>query len=340
MMVSKSTVPLGFRFKPTKEEIFQFLWLKINGQELPCGEGIIEDLNVYDERQLEEIFLKGEKEDEGVVYTFMRLKNKSKNAKKQKDRTVGKGTWKSQQTGKLKGFGKWREFRYENSGSKKHNHKWNMTEYFLNEKCYPHLQDYVISKIKRKGNIQFRDEKAEIQENEEEGDIADDSFAQELNNMLMSPASPELETAVALQCHNENLQVPMVEELMEPNFQVPMETPTFEGVLAEQQNWQVPMQVPTFDTIIIEDEPNIQEVVQEHMVETTLYAYFDNVPLMKETSMSTNEPKELDNAFTVSNKTLDDDCGRTPSWLASIGQEMACEESIPSLFKSDNDFFF
>ena len=138
-MVSKSTIPLGFRFKPTKEEIFRFLWLKIHGQELPCGEGVIEELNVYDERHLEEIFLKGEEEDQGVIYTFTRLKNKSKNAKKQKDRRVGKGTWKSQQRGELEGFGEWRDFRYENAGSRRHNRKWNMTEYFLSKKHYPHV---------------------------------------------------------------------------------------------------------------------------------------------------------------------------------------------------------
>ncbi|KAM7486735.1 hypothetical protein LguiA_002744 [Lonicera macranthoides] len=77
----------------------------INGQELPCGEGIIGELNVYDERQLKKIFLKGEKEDEGIIYMFIRLKNKSKNEKIQKDKRVSKGTWKSQQTGKLKGLG-------------------------------------------------------------------------------------------------------------------------------------------------------------------------------------------------------------------------------------------
>lgn len=144
-MAPKSPLPLGFRFKPTKEEIFQFLLLKINGQELPCGEGVIGELNVYDEGQLEEIFSKGEKEDQGVVYTFMRLKNKSKNATKQKDRRVGKGTWKSQQKGKLKYFGEWRDFRYENSRSKRHNRKWNMTEYFLDKKRYPHVSFSIFS---------------------------------------------------------------------------------------------------------------------------------------------------------------------------------------------------
>lgn len=158
--------------------------------------------------------------------------------------------------------------------------------------------------------------------------------------MLTSPASPELETTVTSQYHNQNLQVPMVEELIEPNLQVPMEIPKFDGVLTEHQNWQVPMQVPTFDTIIIEGEPNIQELVQEPMAETTLYQYTDSVPLMKETSMSTEEPNAPDNTFAVSNKTLDDDCGRTPSWLETIGQEMAREQLAPSLFEGENDFFF
>ena len=189
------------------------------------------------------------------------------------------------------------------------------------------LQDYVISEIKRKGNIQFRDEKAELRENEVESGSMDDSFAQELDNMLTSAASPELETTDTSQCHNQNLQVLMAEEWMEPNFQVPIEIPKFDGVLTEDQNWLVPMQVPMFDTIIIEDEPNIQEPVQEPMVETTLYTYNE-------------EPNEPDNTLTVSNKTLYDDCGTSPSWLASIGQEMAREQPVPSSFEGENDFFF
>ncbi|KAM7498155.1 hypothetical protein LguiA_022569 [Lonicera macranthoides] len=120
--------PYGFRFLPTKKELFYFFWQKINGQQPSCSEYAIRELDVYSDEQFEEVFLKGERED-CSAYMFKRLKFKGKIGIKNKDWKVGKGTWKGQQHGKLEGFGGWRDFRYLDSGRKRRHHQWNMIEY-------------------------------------------------------------------------------------------------------------------------------------------------------------------------------------------------------------------
>lgn len=142
-MEANLNVPYGFRFLPTKKELFYFLWQKISSQQPSCGEYAIGELDLYNEEQLDEIFLKGERED-CPVYMFTRLKNKGKIGTKNKDRMVGKGTWKAQQNGKLEGFGGWRDFRYADSGCKRRHHQWNMTEFFLDEKQYPNVSLFFL----------------------------------------------------------------------------------------------------------------------------------------------------------------------------------------------------
>jgi hypothetical protein len=84
----KMVLPLGFRFRPTDEElIFEYLLRKVRGEELPW-DGIPE-FDLYGDKAPSQIFgdLGGREEEK--YYLFTRIKKFSKRVA----RTAGGGTW-------------------------------------------------------------------------------------------------------------------------------------------------------------------------------------------------------------------------------------------------------
>ncbi|KAM7498157.1 hypothetical protein LguiA_022571 [Lonicera macranthoides] len=226
--MAKFEVPLGFRSLPTKKEMFNFLRQKMSGQQFSCAENLIGELNVYDDRQLEEIFSKAERED-APIYMFTRPKNKGKSinrnkpkkkgksTNKNKDRTVGSGTWMSQQKGKLVGYGCWRDFQYGNSACRRRHHMWKMTEFFLDEDLYPDRK-YNKAKDHEENDCEnqvmeqdlWRNQEPISDPSQEAGVLTADDLAADAEYIMkiwMSPMPAELDTVTIPQQHNETTQM-------------------------------------------------------------------------------------------------------------------------------------
>ncbi|XP_059461794.1 NAC domain-containing protein JA2-like [Corylus avellana] len=84
------TMPVGFRFHPTIEEIFMFLRMKVKGEALPHDE--VGEFDIYGNREPWIIFDPTVKKQ---FFVFTKLKKKSKS---RRDRVVGCSTWKNEHT--------------------------------------------------------------------------------------------------------------------------------------------------------------------------------------------------------------------------------------------------
>ena len=83
------TFPVGFLFRPTDKEVIKhFLLKKQMGEELPLN-GVNQELDVYSEEVLSEVF----QSSKTHVYFFTQLKKYVKGSNH--DRTVGKATLRS-----------------------------------------------------------------------------------------------------------------------------------------------------------------------------------------------------------------------------------------------------
>ncbi|KAK3008187.1 hypothetical protein RJ639_014511 [Escallonia herrerae] len=155
-----STIPTGFKFKPTEEELLQhYLSCKVRGKPLPC-EWVVTDCDLYDEKQLEEVFKAGRSRGGGEpMYFFTPLKKKGKDDTTRFDRTVGEmGCWHCQANRDILGgrsnsvIGVVRSFVFKRgqSGSlEKSREWWNMNEYSL--EGAPHYVLCSVTKKKEKG---------------------------------------------------------------------------------------------------------------------------------------------------------------------------------------------
>ncbi|XVF37664.1 hypothetical protein REPUB_Repub20aG0029000 [Reevesia pubescens] len=148
---SQFAIPQGYRFLPTKQEIFQF-YLKpaINGEPLSCN--ILTECEIYGEdKEPWKLFNKAVT-NSFWVFTKLKKKNKSRI-----DRTAGCGCWHGRnikevkdESGNILGFDKYFSFtcKKRNTSSQDHaNGNWIMHEYSLREDG---LSEFVICEIKNK----------------------------------------------------------------------------------------------------------------------------------------------------------------------------------------------
>lgn len=135
--------PVGFRFLPTVEEIFMFLRMKVNGEQLPHDE--VAESDIYGDKEPWVIFDQNEKRQ---FLVFSKLKKKSK---PRKDRIVGCENWKIERTeeirdldNKLIGFKKSLVFQYKKNKAKGAVAKghWIMNEFSLQD--YSHADDVSV----------------------------------------------------------------------------------------------------------------------------------------------------------------------------------------------------
>ncbi|GFZ11482.1 hypothetical protein Acr_22g0008800 [Actinidia rufa] len=150
------SVPYGFTFSPEDHELIYILYRKVNGNNLPVDEDLIEERDLFGKEEPWEIFGRG---PEKTRYFFVKLKKKGKSANGSNFvRTVGKGTWKGQdgqilikdQQGRTIGFKK--NLVYKGKGSN-NNGRWFMKEYHLHGvslQPLPKLNDYKIQSLGRK----------------------------------------------------------------------------------------------------------------------------------------------------------------------------------------------
>ncbi|KAK2987190.1 LOW QUALITY PROTEIN: hypothetical protein RJ640_016240 [Escallonia rubra] len=94
-------LPAGFRFDPTDDEVLIYLSCKVSGNPLPCH-GCVTEGDIYDEKQLHQIFSQIKRGGGRPEYFFTQLKKKGKEGCKRFDRTVGNyGNWHATQTKKI-----------------------------------------------------------------------------------------------------------------------------------------------------------------------------------------------------------------------------------------------
>ncbi|KAK3001062.1 hypothetical protein RJ639_021770 [Escallonia herrerae] len=94
-------LPAGFRFDPTDDEVLIYLSCKVSGKPLPCH-GCVTEGDIYDEKQLQQIFSQIKRGGGRPEYFFTQLKEKGKEGCKRFDRTVGNnGNWHATQTKKI-----------------------------------------------------------------------------------------------------------------------------------------------------------------------------------------------------------------------------------------------
>ncbi|CAI9108408.1 OLC1v1007990C1 [Oldenlandia corymbosa var. corymbosa] len=87
------TIPRGFRFSPTDQELLKYLECKVMGTPLPYDHVISDDIDVYSPESLPEALINRYGNEEKVVYVFTRLKKVTMKGTNF-DRKVGECTWK------------------------------------------------------------------------------------------------------------------------------------------------------------------------------------------------------------------------------------------------------
>lgn len=148
---------LGYRFHPTDEELINYLKNFVLHGVLPPRD-FIKVADLFEDLEPWEIMAGSE---EKTRYFLSRLK-RFKNSTKKFSRTVGKGTWKGQNSGnpiedglkKNTTIGYKRSLKYKSDNEKdENNDKWLMKEYFLPDEYFRKSNKnyaFVICKIKEK----------------------------------------------------------------------------------------------------------------------------------------------------------------------------------------------
>ncbi|CAN4102980.1 unnamed protein product [Withania somnifera] len=168
----------GFRFHPTDRELMKYLIHYV----ISIPFSALVPITTEDLYSIEPwIIFNGKKER--TLYFFTELK-KNKRENTRYVRSVGKGSWKSQDKGKAvcseRGsiLGYKRSLRYQNSGSP-HDGQWLMKEYSICDDVKKHLRrrfrnynkdNYVLCRIKRKGG---KDDSIAQKETIEVGELDD-----------------------------------------------------------------------------------------------------------------------------------------------------------------------
>ncbi|PHT97364.1 hypothetical protein BC332_33710 [Capsicum chinense] len=155
--VDKRMVSLGYRFHPTDEELINYLKNFVLHGVLPPRD-FIKVADLFEDLEPWEIMAGSE---EKTRYFLSRLK-RFKNSTKKFSRTVGKGTWKGQNSGnpiedglkKNTTIGYKRSLKYKSDNEKdENNDKWLMKEYFLPDEYFMKSNKnyaFIICKIKEK----------------------------------------------------------------------------------------------------------------------------------------------------------------------------------------------
>ncbi|XP_028116265.1 NAC domain-containing protein 68-like [Camellia sinensis] len=146
------TIPLGFKFFPSDQELIHYLLQKSTARPLPC-DNVIKDYDLYGEKEPSTIF---DGAEANIHYIFTILKKKTKKGARV-DRTAGTGTWKGVDAskpiydGNRRLIGSKKNFVYLTKSKTKGG--WNMVEYNLEGIAEKHalklgkVTDYVICRI-------------------------------------------------------------------------------------------------------------------------------------------------------------------------------------------------
>ncbi|XP_059653859.1 NAC domain-containing protein JA2-like [Cornus florida] len=156
MPISSTSLPLGFRFKPTNEELIDYLWSFVHGFQQPSNAVVEKKV-----QELEPCFLiddtKCSEYSEGYYYVKREKKSAKENGKRPSRKLRG-GWWKATQgdkliPGKRKGYMKSLKFHsYKDSNpicNKCSKSDWIMHEFRLDSDKF---QEWVLCRIKRKQN--------------------------------------------------------------------------------------------------------------------------------------------------------------------------------------------
>lgn len=152
-MEARLDLELGFRFKPTEEELIKFFLSKrVRGQ--PLTPNPILECDLYGQRSPWEIFDESANhhDDKNIWFCFTRLKKRSK---KRVSRVAGSGTWHGEKSAKeivdsknnnnvVIGFKKTFTFKI-----KKKKTDWIMHEFTLADHHEETSSEYVLCKIKK-----------------------------------------------------------------------------------------------------------------------------------------------------------------------------------------------
>ncbi|XP_060182807.1 NAC domain-containing protein 53-like [Lycium barbarum] len=154
-MSSKSKLPLGFRFHPTDEELINYLKNFVLRGVLPSTD-VNKVVDLFGDSEPWQIIGASKERTSYFLTPLKRFKNSTKKFA----RTVGKGTWKGQTSGKpindgsknIVGFK--RSLKYHSDIKKDlMNDKWLMTEYFLPDEYIDksgNKYNFILCKIKEK----------------------------------------------------------------------------------------------------------------------------------------------------------------------------------------------
>ncbi|GLT69148.1 hypothetical protein SLA2020_413240 [Shorea laevis] len=143
--------PLGFRFRPTEEElVFYYLHRKVNGEPLPPN--VVTDCEIYCDKEPWQIFDNNSNER---FYVFTKLKRRSK---ARIERAVGCGTWKGQNKTEImdgeKHVGYKKLLVFEAKDAMATNGHWIMHEFSLLEGKF---NDFVLCEIRNASSSGSKD---------------------------------------------------------------------------------------------------------------------------------------------------------------------------------------
>ncbi|KAK4379614.1 hypothetical protein RND71_001477 [Anisodus tanguticus] len=172
-----SSRPLGYRFHPTDKEVMKYLLGFVIGIPLPEQHELMQEVDLYADKDPWQIFeaYKGTKNSR---YFITRQKKENPKWIKRVSRTVGNGTWKSQNKGeevfddkgRFMGYVKSLKYIPANKSSNNVNGEWLMTEYSLYDR-------YVdAEKIKNKGFVVCKIKKKEKPGNKRNGNNANENM--------------------------------------------------------------------------------------------------------------------------------------------------------------------
>ena len=147
----------GYRFYPTKEELFSlYLRPAVNGE--PLSSKALVELEIYgDNKEPWKIF------DKDAKHSFWVITKLKKKSRSRIDRTAGCGCWLGRsmmevqdEHGQVLGFDKYFTFTCKKNRSNRSNGRWIMHEFSLIDQG---LNDYVICEIKNKDAVKPKNKK-------------------------------------------------------------------------------------------------------------------------------------------------------------------------------------
>ncbi|XVF67058.1 hypothetical protein PTKIN_Ptkin10aG0090400 [Pterospermum kingtungense] len=165
--VSVNDMFVGLRFEPSDALLMGFLYDRLSGNNMlhPGHDMIIKECDLYGEKEPWEIWdlyggdnILRQSLASQDLYFFTQLKKKTSNGSRI-NRSLGKGTWKGEDSGKQITYSRFQEkpkplgfkkrFRYEDGNGRGHGHGWILHEYSLDASLHKNEDGLVLCRLRK-----------------------------------------------------------------------------------------------------------------------------------------------------------------------------------------------